>query len=514
MNLKPSEKLTENQIQKGLNLLIKDGVMAEMMATLTGGAFLVSLALKFGASNFQIGLMASLPTLASLFQLISIYLVYKYANRKAITVYTGLISRTPLFLIGLLPLFLPPDIALVMLISFLFFHYFFGSISGSAWGSWIKDLVPEKGLGRYFSNRTRIIQILNVFLSYTVAHVLDYIRHNFPQEETLTYAIMFMLGGASGLIGLLILIYVPEPVMVPQKQDYIKLFKKPLNNLNYRNLLVFNAFWAFAVNLAAPFFTVYLLKMLKMNLSDVVTFSIISQLTNILFIRIWGKYSDKYSNKTIIQVCAPLYICCLLAWTFTTLPEKHNFTFPLLILIYLFSGVAMAGINLALNNIGIKMAPKGDAIVYLTTKNITNGLFAATAPLIGGFFADYFSKRELAWTVVWKDPEGITSFYTLDLQNWDFFFAIAVVVGLFALYRLSFVKEEGEVEERVVMTEMRAELLREMKAYSSIAGLRSMVYLPISFIMLIKEKVVRKKLKVDKNKEDTTESNEKLLKSK
>ncbi|WP_225975038.1 hypothetical protein [Anseongella ginsenosidimutans] len=107
----PSEELSEKQVNAGLKLLVKDGLAAEVMAALTGGTFLVALALSLGASNFQIGLLAALPTLANLFQLLAIYLIHKYANRKAITVICSVLARLPLLLISLLPLFLPPALA-------------------------------------------------------------------------------------------------------------------------------------------------------------------------------------------------------------------------------------------------------------------------------------------------------------------------------------------------------------------------------------------------------------------
>jgi hypothetical protein len=59
-NFKPLEKLTEEEIQIGLKLIIGDGLTTEAMTVLAGGPFLVSMGLLMGASNFQIGLLAAL----------------------------------------------------------------------------------------------------------------------------------------------------------------------------------------------------------------------------------------------------------------------------------------------------------------------------------------------------------------------------------------------------------------------------------------------------------------------
>src|SRR5689334_23253707 len=103
MKLRPSEILSPEEQQKGLKLVIKDGLAAEAMVALTGGTFLTAMALTLGASNFQIGLLASLPTITNVFQLLAIWLVQKYNNRRAITVICSVFARFPLFIIGMLP---------------------------------------------------------------------------------------------------------------------------------------------------------------------------------------------------------------------------------------------------------------------------------------------------------------------------------------------------------------------------------------------------------------------------
>jgi MFS family permease len=485
----PSGKLTEKQIQTGLNLIVKDGLMAEAMATLTGGAFLVAMALKLGASNFQIGILAALPSISPIFQLLGIFLVQKYHNRKIITVISSVFARGPLVLICFLPFLFSPAVSLVFIIVFLFFHYLFGSVSGCGWNSWMKDLVPQEQLGRYFSNRSRLIQILSVTLSFAIAFILDYVKANHPELEIKTYSLMFLIGGTAGLLGITLLVRTPEPRMVPIKSNIFRLLAKPFKNENFRNTILFNGAWAFAVNLATPFFSVFLLKMLHLPLSYVVSLNILSQVTNILFIRVWGKYSDKYSNKSILRICGPVYLLGILALTFTTMPGPHFLSIPLLVVVYAMNGISVSGINLAMSNIGIKLAPKqGDAIVFLTARSMFVAAVSGLAPAIGGLFADFFAARELSWNLEWKSPAGNLVLHTLELQQWDFFFVFAFLFGLFALYRLSYVKEEGEVHKSIVVNDMVAEFMRQPRIEAAVNGMRNVAYIPYSFFTLIRRK--------------------------
>ena len=489
MKFRPSEQLTGEQVEKGLKLVVRDGLASEAMATLTGGAFLVAMALSMGASNFQIGLLAALPTVANIFQLAAIWLVQKYNNRRMITVIASFFARFPLVVIGMLPLAFSGGSSIMALIVLLFVHYFFASIGGTSWNSWMRDLVPQQKLGTYFAHRGRLIQILNITLSIGVALVLDYVKARFPDHEIMAYSVMFLVGGGLGMLGVWLLSRTPEPKTELSKENMFKLIKKPLKDKNFRNLLVFNSFWAFALNLATPFFSVYLMKMLNMPLSYIIALNMLSQFTSIIFIRIWGRLSDKYSNKTIIRICAPIYIAVILAWTFTTMPAAHLFTMPLLILIHIFNGISTSGINLAMSNIGLKLAPKGEAIVYISARSMITSLFAAVAPVIGGLLADFFSSHQLSWNIEWKSPDMTSILHLVELQQWDFFFAIGAVLAIISLRWLSSVKEEGEMDKSEAMKEIRENFIREFRQRTTREALRASVYRPLAFLPSVKKKL-------------------------
>ncbi len=472
MNLRPSEQLSDEQVETGLKLVVKDGLAAEAMTALTGGTFLVALALYMGASNFQIGLLASLPTFTNIFQLITIWIVQKYNNRRAIAVVSNFLARFPLLVIGSLPFLFSHGTSLQVLIFVLFFHYLFGSLAGPSWNSWMKDLVPEKRLGSYFSHRGRLTQSLNVILSLAIAVSLDYIKAHYPSYEITAYSIMFLIGGAIGMLGVYFLSGTPEPKTQLTNQNIFRLLGKPVKDKNFRKLLTFNAFWLFSINLATPFFSVYLMKTIGLPLSYIIALGILTQLSSIFSIKLWGKYSDQFSNKTIITICAPLYVACITAWAFIAMPSSPALTIAELVVINIFSGIATAGINLALTNIGLKLAPKNESIVYLTSRSMINALFSAIAPIVGGTLADYFGNRELTWSFQWKTETGVSIFKLLALEHWSFLFVIGAVLAMLSLRLLKGVKEEGEVTKDTAVTAMKINFKTRIKE-SPVNGLIS-----------------------------------------
>jgi MFS family permease len=152
-------------------------------------------------------------------------------------------------------------------------------------------------------------------------------------------------------------------------------------------------------------------------------------------------------------------------------------------------GLSSAGVSLASGNISLKLAPKGQATAYLATNTIANSIAAGIAPILGGKFADFFVGRELAWTLNYKTPTGEFSLATLNLQQWDFFFALAFLIGLYAIHRLSMIKETGEVEEKIVAQELLGEVRTQVRILSSVEGLRQMVSFPFLVVRNLAAKV-------------------------
>lgn len=454
-----------------MTVVIWDGLASEMMTTFTGSAFLVAMALLMGASNVQIGLLAALPTFTNISQLISIWLVKKFNNRRAIAVYCSFLARVPLVLAGISTLWFSGSIQI--LIFFLFFYYLFGSIAGPSWNSWMKDLVPENMLGSYFSRRSRYNQTLDVILSIVLAVLLDYVKSRYPQMELKVYAIFFIIAGTIGVIGGYVLSKAPEPQSWLSNSNMLALFRQPLKDLNFRRLLVFNSAWVFALNIATPFFTVFMMKAMGLPISYIIVLSVISQLSSIVTIRMWGTFADRYSNKSIIALSAPIYILCIIGWCFVGIYSRMYVNLMLLAFIHIFSGISTAGINLSLTNIGLKLAPREDAIVYLSVKNIITAFFSSMGPLVGGILADYFTSRSLLITVQWTSPDFNKTGKLLSLHEWNFLFMIGAVLALLSMELLMRVREVGEVRKDVVRRIMRTSIKSNLKEYFLIGNIIS-----------------------------------------
>jgi MFS family permease len=486
--------LEAKNLKRGLRNVIIDGVTSQSMVTLSSGAFLAAFALSLGASNALIGVLAAIPPIAQLFQLPSILLVDRWRKRRIITMLSSLFSRLFLLQIAAIPLLFTGKLALSVLVLAITLQSVFGAVSGCSWNSWMRDLVPEEQLGSFFSKRMSIALAVGIPLSVLAALGIDYWKSHYQSLEIYGYSIIFSAGFLFGLLGVIVISLIPEPSMpeAGERPRLLELILEPFQNETYRKLIHFLGSWNFAVNLAAPFFTVYMIKRLQFDLSWVIGFTVLSQIVHVLFLRVWGRYTDRFSNKSVLLASGPLFIFCILAWPFTTIPERYFLTIPLLLIIHILMGVAAAGVTLATGNIGLKLAPAGKATSYLAANSVVNSLSAFVGPILGGLFADFFAERELALNLHWHAPGRDITVQTLNFQQWDFFFFFAFLVGLYSLHRLTSVKEVGEVSEKIVIKELIGEVGQRIRSISTIPGIRHLIQFPFFLIRKMGSNASRK----------------------
>lgn len=491
--LRPKDRLDEADVDRGLGMLMYDGMCSQVMGVFTGGAFLVAFALLMGASNFVVGLLAAVGPFTQILQIPAIFLVDRIRLRKALVVSSAFFSRLFWIVVAFLPWIVPPAQRVPILLLCLFLYFGLGTVSGCAFNSWMRDLIPERIMGSYFAKRMAFSIALGAVLTLLAGFGVDLGKKYFS-EPSAVYGILFGAGAGFGLLGVFFLSRIPEPKMegLPAR-GIMHVLAEPFRDSNFRLLISFLGTWNFAVNLAAPFFVVYMLIRLDVSMSWVLALSVFSQIVNVLFLRLWGRLADRFSNKSVLGVSGPLFILCIILWPFTTMPERYFLTIPLLILIHVLTGISTAGVTLCSSNIALKLAPRGKATAYLATNALISGIAATVAPVLAGIGADWFTGEELSLSLRWISTEAdLTRFHlpAVNLRGLDFLFVISFLLGLYAMHRLIAVREEGEVEEKIFTTQLFGEVRKAVRHVSNVAGLRHLTYFPYA---RLKEALNRKR---------------------
>ncbi len=472
--------------------LYLNGIFGQIMDSLTTGAILIGLALELGASHLVIGLIGAIPFLSNLLQLPAIFLIDHLRDRKRIVVVSAVIGRSCLLLAAFIPLVYPSSAALALLLIAMSLRYCFGAITACAWNSWMRDIVPAAILGRFLAFRLSLMTMAAVAVGLGAAALIDLWKGE--PAHIYVYVLLFVLGSFSGLLGAFFTTRVPNAEMEPREVRAMERTVRrdrllsPFRHRNFRRLMSFQCSWNFAANLATPFFVAYMLTKLGYELTFVILLTLFSQAVTAVSLRLWGRYADRFSHKTVMGVCGSLFIFCLLGWTFTSFPDRHAWTTALLFALHAVMGFATAGINLTTSSLAWKLAPQREATSFLAVNSMVNSIAAGIAPLIGGLFAGFFAERELSLVVRWQSAQGVLDVNTLHIGHWDFFFMIAFVVGLFALNRLALVEEPGHRSQQILVRELMTDASQVLRTITSLDGLRDVVTAPwVMALNLIKQ---------------------------
>lgn len=477
MRLSPDAVVTPEALQQGKRALVKDAAWASMVGALYGGVVLVGFALQLGATPLEIGVLAAIPFFAQIAQIPAIALVERLRQRKKIAVLAVGASR--LLIASLAALTLVPDDAtrLALLLFAQVAITVLGSVGGCSLNAWMHQLLAGEGLGELFSRR---LFWSTVLASLGALGAGQLVQH-WPGDEKLhAYAIAFIAAGIAGFASIHYLGEVPEPRMqgTGPRTPLLEMLRAPFLDRGFRRVIIFMGSWNFASNLAAPFLTVYLLQQLGYGLGTVTTLWISSQVANALTMYLWGRLSDRLTNKAILAVAVPAYLGCLIAFPFTAIPEAHALTLPLLYLIHVIMGAASGGIGLATGNLGLKLAPQGRGTSFLAAVGLAGAAAGGLASLAGGALAGWFSARELNVLVHWASASASHQIIVVKFQHWEFLFAISFLLGWYVLHALSRIDEGSEHSERQVIQQFVEEASRSISQLSPIEGLKSVVLFP------------------------------------
>jgi MFS family permease len=471
MRLAPDITVSDADVARGKRALVQDAAWASLAGSLYGGVILVGFALELGASPSVVGLLGAIPLLAQVAQLPGIALVERLRKRRLITVIAVTAARTVILALAAVPYLPDRTLQLTAVIAAQVAITVLGALGGCSLNSWLHQLLPKEALGSFFAQRVFASTVLGAVGALTASLLVDH----WPFGDRIqAYSVAFAMGACAGFISSRYLAQVPEPLMRwsgPATPIHTRV-AVPFRDAGFRRLIVFMVSWNFASNIAAPFVAMFLLRQLGYALSTVTALSVASQVTNALTLYLWGRLSDRLSNKAILAVALPAYFVSLFGLAFVALPAPNAATLPLLYLVHMVMGAAAGGIGLATGNLGLKLAPSTNATAYLASLSLAGSIAGGCAPILGGVLADWFSARELSLLLQWVSPVRHSDITVLQFRHWAFLFAISAALGLYVMHRLSRINEGREFSERVVMQEFGLEALRGIDQLSSIAGMR------------------------------------------
>ena len=381
-------------------LSVWDGVFANLYANLTGGVFLVGYALALKASEVQIGLLAAFPLVANVAQVFSTYLIELIGRRRPLALWGGTFARLLWLVIIAASLWgLSRKNLLYLSMWVMALSQIGTAVNNLAWMSWMADLVHEEVRGRYFGRRNAAIGVAALLATLAGGHFLDTWKASHPTGEMDALRVLFLIGVVCGVVSLIIQSRIYEPPLEEGDNtlSFAQRLQLPFRDANFRALLFFSFVWNFAVYFTAPFFAVYMLKTLNLSYASVTTYAVLSSLADLLSVRLWGRISDRETNKPLLVISSFFAALIPYGWLFT----NHD-TFWVFVLLHIQGGIFWAGIRLCTGNLVLKISPLAHRSIYFSMFNAVAGLTAVVAPILGGLALKRLPRiletHEVSWS--------------------------------------------------------------------------------------------------------------------
>lgn len=421
----PPFKISKTAIRQSLRASTLDGVFATVFSGVTGGVLLTNFLLQLGATSVEIGLLASIPMFVNLLQPLGAYLSERTTSRHWYGLFVFGISRFLwIILLVLLAYFGDSEAGhhyLVMgTVAIVSITHVLASLGSASWFSWMAVLVPRRLRGRFFGTRNSAANLVNLL----GVPLLGLGISTWQGGPIQGYSVALALAIVAGLISLMFQFSMadvnPQAPLLESKvirnQEAVEAIKW-YKDRNFLIFLVYFSLWMFTVNLSAPFFNLYLLDNLHLDVSLVTLYGSLTAGANLLMLLLWGKLADRIGNRPILLTVGILAAVMPLLWL--GVGGRTTDLWLWLPLIHLFSGATWAAIDLCSNNIQMSVAPAKNQAVYFAIASAVAGVTGALGTATGGFLAQVNSLGGLP---------GL--------------FALSAVLRLLALLPLLFVQEQ------------------------------------------------------------------------
>lgn len=396
---KTALKISKQDIRSTLKASILDGVFASVFESATAGVLLSNFLLQLGANSVEIGIFSAIPMVVNLLQPLGAYIADRTTSRYCYNLGIFGVSRLLWLVLALAIVWgsqhadshqlLLWTLATVLAASVLV------AFASANWFSWLAAVVPQRLRGRYFGFRnsaTSLISLLGVpLMGMSVS--------TWGADPILGYGVVLLVGVLAGMISLGCQFFMADvnPQVYKKYAENDRLTEKKekqitdfvpsvLKDSNFLMFILYFSVWTFAVNLCAPFFNIYLLKDLSLDVSLVTIYTSLSSGANLLLLMFWGKLADRLGNRPLLIAVGLVVAVTPLLWLGT-----GNYPFAVWVwlpLLHLLGGTTLGAIGLCTNNIQMEIASIEQPSTYFAIAAAVSGLAGALGTTAGGFVAE------------------------------------------------------------------------------------------------------------------------------
>ncbi len=376
--------------------------------------FIPLFALAYGATNGDVGWLTAIGNLLGAIALFpGAQMLDRLDRRKPLVVWAGgIFSRLMLLGLALIPLFLGhPSWALWAIILFNGVRAFMSNFANPAWTAMVADLVPNAMRGRYFGNRNLAMGMAALAVA-PIAGVVIRLGNGWAGMDYFGYQLIFLLAFATGMISTISFHRIPEPDAPVQTQvgqtegSFLQVLRA---SPGFLGLVVSSFVWNVALQVAGPFFNVYLVNEFHTSAATIGVLASVSSAAALAGQIFFGKAMDR-RGAIWVQIISGLGIPVMpVLWLFVTAEWQVG-------LINILGGFLWAGYGLSNFSLLLELTPDSQRARAVALYQTSVFAAAVLGPILGGYLADVMGYEFIFVLSAFGRFAGIVGFIWLSAE--------------------------------------------------------------------------------------------------
>ncbi len=360
--------------RRDLRAIVADGVFFSVMVGL-GETYVPAFTLAVGLGELVAGLVATVPMLSgALFQLVTPWAVRALRSyRRWIVLCACLqaLSFTPLVIGAALG-----HITLGWLAISVISYWAFGMSTGPAWNAWITSLVPQRIRARFFAHRTRAAQAA-LFGAILVGGLLLNWGRNRGVELTF-FALLFFAAMLARLASARFIARQSEaPGLAGAHRDLPpRAVLESVRTAGSGRVLAYLVGMQAVVNVAAPFFTPFMLGPLAFSYTQFTVLTASAFVTRVAVLPLLGRLAHRRGTRLVLWWGAVGIVPLPALWL-----VSHDFFY--LLALQIFAGLAWGALEFATILSFFEGVEGRDRTSVLSAFNLANAVAISLGALLG-----------------------------------------------------------------------------------------------------------------------------------
>lgn len=354
--------------------------MASAVATNMSNSYIPIFAMTIlGATNYQVGLISSLPPLVTLLMTLpAAILLNRAIEQKRLVAFSVLAARFVFLLIAFIS-YVPGSFGSWLLLGLIATMSIPNTMVNMGWQSFIGNLIEDHRRAQFFSDRNRLLTIVGLIVTLIIGIVMKD-----TTASNLTYQVLFTFTFLVGIVELYFLMKHEEPVRAVSQNKKRAMDWSIFKNNQYVLFLVIALVFNFGWQMAWGLFNIYNIRYAEATIFWVSMFNVGSMVTQILSFSLWRKWSQKNGNmRVFVWVAFGMSTAPLL----TVLSTNHFY----LVAMNVLSGFFISGTVLILFNLLLENSPTEVRTYCITSYNVLLAIIAFSSPQIGIWLLETYS---------------------------------------------------------------------------------------------------------------------------